>query len=839
MSILPIHQPFLFGPMKNKRDTILKYIQPITSMRIFYKKSWFLLLVLVVIQAVAIAQNPSDVDVSKLSDQQIQQALMEMQKRGLTMEQAAALARARGATPAQISQFQQRALTLQAGGSQTGATSSISPQPGGSSMNMAALQQFALSPKAVVEVSEKAKKIFGYTLFNSNNLSFEPAINIPVPNDYVLGINDELQINIWGASQQTYRLLVDANGSIQIPDLGPVFVSGLNFEQAQQRIKNRLVEIYSGMSGDNPNTFAAVSISNLRSIKVNVVGEVNAPGTYTLPATASAFNALYLSGGPNENGSFRKIKVIRQNKEIAEIDVYDFLLHANTADNVVLREQDMLFIPTYSKRVAAFGAFKREGYYELLENETLEDLIDYSGGFSDRAFQERLTITRTTGKQLKVLDITQDEFQSFLPFNGDSIVAGKIIGRFENRVSIRGAVFRPGTYALTDGLKLSELIRKAEGLKENVFENRGLIIRKGKDLSPTTIPFDVTEILNGQTDIALKREDQVIIRDIFSMREKRFVRIFGEVQKPGEYSFQEDMTLKDLIFQAGGFTEAASESVIELARRHDYQAAAEVSDELGSLHQFTIDRSLKLQTDDAQFSLKPYDYIYVRQAPSYKTQRTVNIRGEIVYPGPYSIGKKTERISDLIARAGGLTPQAYIKGAILKRKNQHRAVVKESLNSAVDDSLLGKAEKQLEGYSKLELRLDDILKNPGSIYDYMLREGDQIIIPEAVQEIMVSGEVLNPMGLAYQPNRSLRYYIERSGGFSPNAKKGKVFIIYSDGTTKITKGVFNRDFPAPEPGCQIIVPSKPERPGGDQTSKWLAIAGTFSSIAVAIAAVFR
>lgn len=225
-----------------------------------------------------------------------------------------------------------------------------------------------------------------------------------------------------------------------------------------------------------------------------------------------------------------------------------------------------------------------------------------------------MTITRTTGKQLKVLDITQDEFQSFLPFNGDSIVAGKIIGRFENRVSIRGAVFRPGTYALTDGLKLSELIRKAEGLKENVFENRGLIIRKGKDLSPTTIPFDVTEILNGQTDIALKREDQVIIRDIFSMREKRFVRIFGEVQKPGEYSFQEDMTLKDLIFQAGGFTEAASESVIELARRHDYQAAAEVSDELGSLHQFTIDRSLKLQTDDAQFSLKPYDYIYVRQA---------------------------------------------------------------------------------------------------------------------------------------------------------------------------------------------------------------------------------
>lgn len=804
---------------------------------IFCKKNGLLLLFLLTIQALSIAQIPSDVDVSKLSDQQIKQALKKMEEQGLTMEQATALARSRGASPAQISQFQQRALALQAGGSNDPESLRSFSQP--DSLSNSTSQQIDLSPKAPVEVSEKARMIFGHSLFNSNKLSFEPAINIPIPDDYALGINDELQINIWGASQQTYRLLVDANGSIQVPNLGPIFVSGLSFNQAQQRIRNRLVEIYSGMAGDNPNTFAAVSISNLRSIKVNVIGEVNAPGTYTLPATASAFNALYLSGGPNENGSFRKIKVIRQNKEIAEIDVYDFLLHANSSNNIVLREQDMLFIPTYTKRVVALGAFKRPGYYELLENETLEDLIEYSGGFSDKAFQEYLTITRITGKQLKILDVNQAEFQSFLPFNGDSIVAGEIIDRFENRISIEGAVFRPGTYALTEGMQLSQLIQKAQGVKENVFHNRGLIIRKGQDLSPKTIPFSVADVLSGKSDLILKREDQVIIQDIFSMREKRFVQVFGEVQQPGEYDFLEDMTLQDLIFQAGGFTEAASESVIELARRHDYQKAAEVSNELGSLHQFTIDRGLKLGADDAHFELKPFDYIYVRQAPSYKEQRTVSLQGEVVYPGSYSIRSKTERVSDLLTRAGGLTPQAYVKGAILKRKNQQEEIIKESLRTAIDDTLLTKAEEQLEAYSKLELRLDDILKNPGSIYDYMLREGDQIVIPEAVQEVRVSGEVLNPIGLAYQPNRSLNYYIERSGGFSPKAQKRKVFIIYSDGTTKITKGLFNRNYPAPQPGCQIIVPAKPERPSGDQTSKWLAIASTFSSVAVAIAAVLR
>ena len=782
---------------------------------------------------IPLAQVPTNVNVNKLSDQQIKQIIQEVDNRGLSMDQAMQLAKTRGATQTQINQLQTRIREFQRTGIQTAVDTT------GQSAITTEKKQLFEKKKPEFEPTEKNQKIFGFHLFNSENLTFEPSVNVPIPENYVLGIDDQITINIWGASQQTYQLTVSSNGSIQIPDLGPIYVAGIEFKQVEKKIRDRLVAIYRGMGEDHPNTFAEVSISNLRSIQVNVVGEVNAPGTYTLPATASAFNALYLSGGPNENGSFRNIKVLRENKEVGTIDVYDFLLHAKTNNNISLRTQDIVFIPTYDKRVAVSGAFKREGFYELTANETLKDLLDYTGGFADTAYQQRLTITRTTGKQLQIIDVAKDNYNKFVPQNGDSIVAGAIIDRYENRVTINGAIFRPGTYGLTDGMMLSDLINMADGVKESVYSNRGILIRLGKDLSPQTLAFNVQNVMNGTNDIELQREDEVIIQDIFSMRQERYIRIYGQVQAPGEYAYREHMSLKDLIFLAGGFTEAASESFIELARRHDYQAASHVSDQLATLHQFTVNRDLALDDKDARFELKPFDYIYVRKAPSYNEQRTVTIKGEIVYPGPYSIRSKTERISDLIQRSGGLTPQAYTKGAILKRKPIDEEIMKESLHTSMGDSLVAKAEEQMSDHTKLELRLDEILKNPGSMYDYILREDDQIIIPEVVQEIQISGEVLNPIGLAYQQNKPLKYYIDRSGGFSSNAKKGKVFIIYSDGTSKVTKGIFNRRFPKPEPGSQIIVPSKPEKTGGDQTSKWLAITSTFASLAVAIAAVVR
>ena len=778
------------------------------------------------------AQNPASINVNNLSDQQIQQIVTQVNARGLTIDQAAQMAQMQGATPVQIEQLKRRIQELNFSKADS-TINQTSKKPQKNKLN-----KEVYSEKAIVETTPENKRIFGFQFFNSDKLTFEPPVNMPTPQNYVLGIDDELTVSIWGASQQTYQLPINTNGAINIPDIGQIYVSGMEFVKAKELIKKHLISIYQGMNGPNPNTYADVSISNLRSIKVNVIGEVMAPGTYTLPSTASAFNALYLSGGPNENGSFRNIQLIRDNKIAKIIDVYDYMINANMEGNIQLREQDIIYIPTYQKRVEATGAFKRTGIFELSEKEKLSDLIRYLGGFTDQAFKAQLSLTRITDTEKKVIDINQSIYESFVPNNGDSIVASEVIKRFENRINISGAVFRPGTYELTEGLTLSGLIKKAQGVTENYFSNRGLIVRLQNNLAPMTLSFNVDDILKGTNDIKLQREDQVIIQDIFSMRQKRTIQILGEVQNPGEFAFSDNMTLKDLIFKAGGFTEAASESFIELARRHNYAESNLMSDELVKLYQFNIDRKLNLDSKGDTLHLQPFDYIYVRKAPSYHQQRTVYISGEVRYPGAYSIGSKKERVSDLIKRSGGLTSDAFIKGARMKRSNPDSIQKAEILRNNLPDTLITKAEKQISS-DKLELRLDDILRNPGSAFDYMLKDGDQIIIPEVSQEVRISGEVQNPIGLAYQSGKNLKYFINRSGGFSDNAKKSKTFVIYSDGTTQVTRVFLGHNYPTVEPGCQIIVPQKPEKQRTDQSGKWLGIASTMATVAIAIATLVK
>lgn len=845
------------------------------------------------------AQNPASIDVNKLSEQQIQKIANEVSARGLTIDQAAQLAQMQGATPQQIDQLKRRIQEYNLGKGK--AVSGSSSQNNQSTDNFSRgnnqksnysnrgnTQSSVNSTKgnpnpmnrtkrgnnqstnnynrrnsqptynsqtgelesdeystdelyddeSFAEDSTKVKRIFGFQLFNSDNLSFEPPVNIPTPTNYVLGIGDELLVSIWGASQQSYQLMVETNGAVNIPDIGPVYVSGIEFSKAKEMIKNRLVSIYQGMGDQTPNTFAEVSISNLRSIKINVVGEVMVPGTYTVPSTASAFNALFLSGGPNENGSFRSIQVIRDNKVLKTIDVYDFLINANTQGNIQLREQDIVYIPTYQKRVEVTGAFKRNGLFELTDKETLSDLIRYVGGYTDQAFKAQLSLTRITDSEKKVIDINQSIYESFVPSNGDVIVASEVINRYENRVNISGAVFRPGTYELTEGLTLSGLIKKAQGVKESYFSNRGLIVRLQKDLSPMTLSFNVDEILKGTNDVPLQREDQVIIQDIFSLKEERTIEIFGEVQYPGEVEYADNMTLQDLIFKVGGFTEAASESYIEVARRHNYEESDKVSDEIVKLYKFNINRDLKLENKDEAFLLSPFDNIYVRKAPSYHVQRTVHIYGEVRYPGAYSISSKNERISDLITRAGGLMPNAFVKGARMKRVNANATLALEAVRHNLADSLITSVEKEINN-SGLELRLESILQKPGTVYDYLLKEGDEIIIPEVTQEVRISGEVLNPIGMAYNEGEPLKYYINRSGGFTDNAMKRKVYVIYSDGTSKVTRDFFGRRYPTPEPGSQIIIPQKPEKSKIDSTAKWLAIASTLSTMMIAIVSIAR
>ena len=468
----------------------------------------------------------------------------------------------------------------------------------------------------------------------------------------------------------------------------------------------------------------------------------------------------------------------------------------------------------------------------------MADLIRYAGGFNDEAFTSMVTVERITSTQRRVSDVPSDLFDSFLLQNGDKVNAGEILDRFDNRVTIQGAVFRPGTYELTPGLTLSELIGKADGVRENVFSNRGLLLRLQEDLTPLNISFNVDEILQGIDDIALQREDAVVIMHLDNIREERYIRILGQVQEPGSFPYRDNMTLQDLIFLAKGFTEAASDSYIEVARRNSYEIASELSNQMVSLFRFEIDRNLNLMKDVESFKLQPFDYVYVRRAPSYFTQRTVSIKGEVQFPGDYSISTKTERISDLIRRAGGLTPEAFTNGAVLLRDPDNLKVIRAAMSTSGEEELLSSSAKNLL-IPRLELRLDEILRSPGGITDYVLKEGDEIIIPEIVQEVRISGEILNPIGLAFEKGKSMKYYIERTGGYSSKAHRRKVFVIYSDGTADITRSFIFKKYPMVEPGSQIIVPEKPVKEGGDQTAKWLGIASTMSSLTLAIAAVLR
>lgn len=797
------------------------------------KKIILSFIILLGLSLIVAAQNINSVNINKLSDAQIQEVVQQMESRGLTLDQAIALAEARGATPSQINELRRRIQDLQSRKQQSIAS------PGAETTQSSKLARSGFSQKAAVNATEKSKRIFGYYLFNNENLTFEPSVNIPTPLNYVIGVGDEILITIWGASQQTYQLLIDQNGAIQVLDLGPIYISGMSFEKAKKLIKKRLTAIYAGMSGDKPNTWAEVSLGSLRSIKINVIGEINVPGTYNVPSTASAFNALYLSGGPNENGSFRNIRLIRDGKTFQIIDVYDFLINANTQSDVQLRDQDIIFIPIYEKKVEMIGAFKRNGYFELKEGEKLSDLIRYSGSFADSAYQHRLSITRYTDKEKEIVDVEKANFNSFDLQNGDIITAGSIIDRFTNRVQIEGAVYRPGDYELTRGLTLSQLIKNAEGVKEEVYSSRGIIIRENMDRTTFLISFNVDGILRGENDIALLKGDAVQINDIFSMREERNVMLIGEVQNAGTYPYHENMTLKDLIFLAGGLKESASESFIEISRRNDYEQAAQETSEMVSVFTIDIQRNLKLDINGDGFILQPFDNVYVRRAPSYFAQQTVSISGEILYPGSYSIKSKNERISDLINRAGGITKFAHIEGATLKRTYAIDGINLDDLNQLRDSLGVDASIRDAQGHL-LELHLKRIMENPGSIYNYTLKEGDVINIPLYLTEIKVLGEILNPIGLAFENGRNLKYYIKKTGGFTNDAKKSKVYVLYANGTTKTTQNsLFIKDYPRIEPGCQIIIPQKPEKTNQDNSSKWLSFASVLASLALAFATIFK
>ncbi len=664
--------------------------------------------------------------------------------------------------------------------------------------------------------------IFGAELFSNKNLSFEPNLKMATPINYQLGPDDELIIDIYGFSEETYNVKVTPDGYVRLPYAGPLQVSGLTVEQAKKKIIQSLSKTYDRISTGE--TKVSVTLGNIRSIKVIIVGEVNLPGTYTLPSLATVFNALYASGGPSNNGSMRNIKVIRNNKIIATLDVYEFMQNGDSKGNIRLQDQDIIKVNTYQNRVELKGQIKREGLYEVAKNESLKDIINFAGGFTENAFSERIKVIRNTTKQKSVADVSAELYSMFTPKSGDVYIIENILERYENRVRINGAVFRPGVFALEPGMSVAKLIKNAEGVREDAFTSRAIIYRLKEDNTLEVLSFNVADVLSGKAnDILLKREDVIQIASEKELKEGYNVSISGEVLKPGTFNYADNMRIEDLIIAAGGLKEAASIKRIEVARRKKDADKLSKTSDIAIVQQFNVEKDLK-DNPASKFILEPFDVVTVFSNVGYTQQKTIKIEGEIMYPGVYALSKNNEHLSDIIKRCGGLTANAFADGAILIRKKMEtitdeyiKANKLRTLKKQSSDTLSIKYEIEEEstnGYDIVGINLSKIIKKPNSQEDFLMHEGDVIKIPFEKQTVLVSGEVLYPVRTKFLKNAGFKKYIYNAGGFSSKALRRKAYVVYANGSAKATKHFLGLKFyPKVKAGAEIQVPQREVRKG--------------------------
>ena len=807
----------------------------------FFRRVVFLSFVLFMIGLVSSAQgsmgsmDPSKVDIAKLDDAQIARIISEIEKKGLSENEAINLARARGMSQSQVDLLRSRikAVREKAGG---GASSRSNLKATESSINDSINDSNETPKKKSFEASEEEKRLFGFKLFNSDNLSFEPNVNLPASPSYILGPGDELLISVWGNSEATYNTVVDKTGVITIPAVGAIRVGGYKFQEAQKIITARLSSIYSDIQSGNPQTYASITLGNLKSITVNVIGEAFTPGTYVLPATATAFNALYLSGGPNILGSFRDIRVIRDGKVFKTLDVFDYLINGNSEVNCSLSDGDVILIPTYEYRVKIGGETKREGIFEAKKGETLADLLKYAGGFKEDAYKSRVELYRKNAKEYSFVDVDSVLLGSLTVQNGDSIYVGAILNRFSNMVTINGAVFKPGNYQLSDSLSLKTLIERADGLKEDAFQNRGLISRENFDLTRSSIYFSPRDVASGSADITLQKNDVITIYSIFDLREEQYIEVFGMVNSPGSFLFEEKITLNSAILMANGFRESGSEMVIEVSRKLPHEETLKVGQPISKLFQFNVDRDLKIAGNDGDFELEPFDQVFIRKAPSAQMRATIKVLGEVSYSGEYSISSKKERISDIINRAGGITPDGYVEGAILTRPIiLSKTAQKMREEMMLKDSLLKFSSMTFE---VVVIDLKKILQNPGGPEDIYVKEGDELTVPSEKQTVKVSGEVTNGLSLTYTKGMSVKKYIRKAGGFGVNGKRSRTYVVYPNGESDVTKRrlLFFNDYPKVTAGSEIVVPTRPKREPMT-AGMWISIASAAASIALTIATI--
>ena len=677
----------------------------------------------------------------------------------------------------------------------------------------------------------RGKRVFGRDIFNKNNLTFEPAMNIATPQNYVLGPGDNVKVDIYGASQASNVYTVSPDGDITISGYGPINVSGLTMSQAQAKLRGTLGSRYSSSN-------IKAGLGQTRTITINVMGEVITPGTYTLSAFASVFHALYMAGGVSEIGTLRNIKVYRGGRLVTTVDVYDYILNGKLTGNIRLAENDVIVVGPYDCMVEIDGNVKRPMYYEMKKTESVSSLLKYAGGFTSEAYTKSIRVSRKNGNKLAVFNVGEFDMSSFKVADGDVVSADAILQRYENTVEIKGAVFRPGMYQLGgDITTVGALLKASEGVTEDAFTTRAVMHRMNSDRTLKVISVDVKGIIAGTTpDIPLQNEDVLFIPTKSEMQVERTLTIHGEVMYPGEYHYADNETLEDFILQAGGLKETASTVKVDVSRRIYDPKAVSADSIIAKTYSFALKEGFVIDGEPG-FVLQPFDEVYVRRSPGYETQHNVVVEGEVNFPGVYALGKRQTRLSDIIKSAGGANTMAYVKGARLERMitDEERLRMNEVMRmtkmqggkgDSIDVSKIDFGDKYYVG-----IQLDKAIANPGSDFDMILRDGDRIIVPQYINTVKISGDVLYPNTVLYKKGEGAKYYVNQAGGFGSNAKKSHTYIVHMNGTVnQMGKG------DKPTPGCEIIVPTKPQR-DATKLTQYLAIGTSTASIATMIATI--
>lgn len=758
---------------------------------------------------------------AQMSDKQVIEFIKEAKAAGKGEKELGSELLARGVTREQILRIKEKYEQQNSGTdvvSPSAGTESRVRQNAEDSFTAISAGSLDVATNAIVDPtksdSEEMVRIFGHNIFNTPTLTFEPNENIATPVNYRLGPGDEIIIDIWGVNEVSIRQEITPEGVIMVSQVGPIYLSGLTIEEASAKIKDMLASKYSSMSGDEPESQISVTLGKARTILINVMGEVAVPGTYRLSSFSTVFHALYRAGGVSDIGTLRNIKVIRNNEQVASIDAYKIIMSGKMSDDIRLQEGDVILVSPFEMLVNIQGNVKRPMYYEIKQGETIEKLIEYAGGFSGDAYKDEVRLVRRIGKENQIYSVTQDNYSGWQLADGDAITISEILDRYTNRIEIKGAVYRPGMYELSNKLAtLKELIKRAEGLTGDAFTDRVIITREKEDLTKEVISINLTGIMNGEVpDVPLKREDVIVIPSKNELQALGAFSIYGEVTRPGTYPYAANTTLEDLIVQAGGLLDGASTVRVDVSRRVKNPKSLSSTTDLSQTFTFAI-KDGYIVDGVPEFKLEPYDIVEVRRSPGYQVQRRVMIGGEALFSGGYTLTKKNERLSDLVKRAGGLTNDAYIKGGRLIRqmnteeKAQQEAAIRMAMMNSGSDSLSVNKIEVPEHYV-VGIELDKALKNPGSDYDIVLREGDYLFIPEYMSTVRITGEVQYPNTVSYMKGKSISYYIEQAGGYSRLAKKRNIYIVHVNGTVSKVKRFKKSEI---EPGCQIIVPSKKER----------------------------